>query len=131
MSFSSQSSSYREMEILSASADRLLVIVFDQLIVNLERARLAMERGNVELRVLSLRRARDLVNELLVTLDFDGGGQIAAQLADLYQFMLLQLVDVGQRGDLDTVRKLGRIASQLRDGFAGALEQSLAVQRSA
>jgi flagellar protein FliS len=131
MSFSSQSSSYREMEILSASADRLLVIVFDQLIVNLERARLAMERGNVELRVMSLRRARDLVNELLVTLDFDGGGQIAAQLADLYQFMLLQLVDVGQRGDIDTVRKLTRIASHLRDGFAGALEQSLAVQRSA
>lgn len=131
MSFASQSSSYREMEILSASADRLVVIVFDQLIVNLERTRIAMERGNVELRVVSLRRARDLVNELLVTLDFDRGGQVATQLADLYQFMLLQMVDVGQRGDTDTVRKLSSIASHLREGFAGAAEQSLAVQQSA
>lgn len=131
MSYASQQSSYREMEILSASPDRLLLIVFDQLVVNLERARIAMERKDVELRVNSLRRARAIVTELMTTLDFDKGGPLASQLADIYQFMLYELVDVGQRGDVAVVTKLANIARNLREGFAGAAEQALAMQKSA
>ncbi|WP_310572150.1 flagellar export chaperone FliS [Gemmatimonas sp.] len=120
MSYASQSSSYREMEIQSASPERLVVIVFEQLVVNLERARIAMDRKDVELRVTSLRRARGLVGELLATLDFEKGGPLANQLADLYQFMLYELVDIGQRGDVATLRKLVNIATSLRDGFTAA-----------
>jgi len=122
MSYASQSSSYREMEIHSASPARLVVIVFEQLVVNLERARIAMDRNDVELRFTSLRRARGLVSELLCTLDFEQGGALATQLADLYQFMLYELVDVGTRGDVATMRKLVNIATALRDGFTGAAQ---------
>lgn len=131
MSYPSQTSSYREMELLSASPERLVVIVFEQLVVNLERARIAMERNDIALRVTALRRARGLLSELLATLDFEQGGAIAKQLADLYQFMLYELVDIGQRGDLRVMRKLVSIASNLRDGFVGAAQQTLALQKSA
>jgi flagellar protein FliS len=111
------------MEIHAASPHKLVVIMFEQLVVNLERARIAMERQDIELRVASLRRARGLVTELLATLDLETGESIARELADLYQFMLVQLVDIGQRGDIVTMRKLVNIASQLRDGFQGAAQQ--------
>lgn len=130
MSYASQSSSYREMEIHAASPHKLVVIVFEQLVVNLERARIAMERNDVELRLTSLRRARDIVTELLGTLDFEQGGALANQLADLYQYLLYELVDIGQRGDLYVMRKLVKIASLLRDGFVGAAEQ-LASEKAA
>lgn len=130
MSYATQSSSYREMEIHSASPHKLVVIVFEQLVINLERARIAMERSDVELRVTSLRRARDIVTELLGTLDFEKGGPIATQLADLYQYMMYELVDIGMRGDVYTMRKLVSIATLLRDGFVGAAEQ-LAGQKAA
>jgi flagellar protein FliS len=122
MSYATQSSSYREIEIQSASPERLVVIVFEQLVVNLERARIGMERKDLELRVTSLRRARGLVTELLTTLDLERGGPLANQLADLYQFMLYELVDIGQRGDMITMRKLVNIAKSLRDGFTGAAQ---------
>lgn len=128
MSYASQTSSYREMEMHAASPERLVVVVFEQLVVNLERARIAMERKDIELRVASLRRARGLVGELLATLDFEKGGPVATQLADLYQYMLYELVDIGQRGDVITMRKLVNIATSLRDGFAGAAQQ-LGLQR--
>ncbi len=108
------------MEIQSASPERLVVIVFEQLVVNLERARIAMDRNDLELRVTSLRRARGLVAELLDTLDFEQGGTLAKQLADLYQFMLYELVDIGQRKDVVTLRKIVNIATSLRDGFTMA-----------
>lgn len=116
------------MEMHAASPERLVVVVFEQLVVNLERARIAMERKDIELRVASLRRARGLVGELLATLDFEKGGPVATQLADLYQYMLYELVDIGQRGDVITMRKLVNIATSLRDGFAGAAQQ-LGLQR--
>ena len=126
MSYARQTSSYRDMEIQAAAPERLVVIVFEHLVVNLERARIAMERRDIELRVTSLRRARGLVGELLATLDFEQGGAIANQLADLYQYMLYELVDIGQRGDVVTLRKLVNIATSLRDGFTVAA-QSVAV----
>jgi hypothetical protein len=40
--------------------------------------------------------------------------------------MLYELVDIGQRGDVVTLRKLVNIATSLRDGFTSAA-QSVAV----
>ena len=131
MSYASQSSSYRDMELRSASPERLVVFVFEQLVVNLERARIAMERKDIELRVTALRRARGLVGELLATLDFEKGGAIATQLADLYQYMMYELVDIGQRGDVVTLRKLVKIATDLRDGFSAAAAQVVELKKSA
>jgi flagellar protein FliS len=131
MSYASQTTSYREMELHAASPERLVVLTFEQLVVNLERARIAMERNDIELRVTALRRARGLVGELMATLDFDKGGPIANQLADLYQFMMYELVDIGQRGDLVTLKKLVKIATSLRDGFTAAAAQVVSMKKSA
>lgn len=124
MSYASQTASYREMEIHAASPEKLLVIVFEQLVVQLDRARIAMERKDIELRVVSLRKARNLVTELLTTLDFEKGGALAEQLSDIYVYMLYELVDIGQRGDLRVMGKLVSIAKELRDGFVGAAAQT-------
>ncbi len=130
-SYASQGASYRDLEVLSASPDRLLLMLFDHLAVQLERARIGTERQDLNLQVGALIKARAILGELLATLDFEQGGEIATQLADLYQFMLLQLVDVGQRGDLEMLRRLSLLAGTIRDGFAGAAEQVSTMKLSA
>jgi len=131
MSYASQAANYRDLEILSATPERLVVLMFDHLVIQLERARIGTERSDLELQVASLNKARAIVGELLATLDFEQGGAIAPQLADLYQFLLVELIDVGQRGDITMMRRLAAIASTLRDGFVGAAEQLTAVRMSA
>jgi len=131
MSYASQAANYRDLEILSATPERLVVLMFDHLVIQLERARIGTERSDLELQVASLNKARAIVGELLATLDFEKGGAIAPQLADLYQFLLVELIDVGQRGDITMMRRLAAIASTLRDGFVGAAEQLTTVRMSA
>lgn len=126
MSYGTLQANYREMEIQSASPEKLVCIVFEHLVINLERARIAMERKDIENRVVALRRARGLVTELLCTLDVEKGGPLAVDLAGMYQVMLVELVDVGMRGDLVCMGKLIRIATALRDGFVGAAQKVLA-----
>jgi len=128
MSYTALQSNYREMEIHAASPEKLVCIVFEQLVVNLERARIAIERKDLELRVVAMRRARGLVTELLTTLDVEKAGPLGVDLAGIYQVMLVEMVDVGMRGDLKVMQQLINIASSLRDGFVGA-EQQLTSQR--
>lgn len=131
MTYSARSASYREMEILSASPGRLVVMMFDHLMVQFERARIAIDRGDIELQTVSLGKARAIVSELLATLDFEKGGEIAAQLSALYTFMLSEMVDIGFRRDSKAVSRLAFMATELRDGFSGAVAQEAQARRSA
>ena len=131
MTNAAKTASYREMEVLSASPSRLLVMLFDQLVVQLTRAKIAIEQDNIVLRTESLARSRAIVSELLATLDFEKGQRIATDLSAIYSVMLSELVDVGIRKDLKVLGKLAFIASELRDGFTGAAADQATVKRSA
>ncbi|MCU0625258.1 MAG: flagellar export chaperone FliS [Gemmatimonadaceae bacterium] len=111
---------YREMEILAASPARLVVLMFEHLEVSMRRARIAIDQGNVEQRVVLLGKARAILSELLGTLDFEKGGTIATELAQLYSFLLAELTDVGIRRDVQRLDRLVKIVNELREGFTGA-----------
>ena len=119
------------MEILSASPERLVVLMFDSLVVHLHRVRIAIDANDVSLRTVSLSKARALLSELLSTLDFEKGGSIAKNLGSLYTFMLGELVDVGVVRDSKHVARITQIAESLREGFTGAAAVAVPAKRQA
>ena len=123
MSYAAQASRYREMEVLAASPPQLVVILFDHLLVTMRRAQMAMEHGDIEARTTLISKSRAVISELLVTLDFEKGGEIATQLSALYTFLLAELLDVGIRRDVVRMQRLTGIVNELRDAFAGAAAQ--------
>ncbi len=131
MTYATQAANYRDLEVLGAPPERLLLMLFDQALTQFERVRIGIERNNVEMQVTALTRVRAIVAELLATLDFEQGGEIAGQLGDLYQFLLLQLLDLGRRPDPARLARLAGIMATLRDGFSGAAEQLAAHKLSA
>jgi flagellar secretion chaperone FliS len=118
MSYASPAVAYREREVLAAAPGRLVVIVFDHLLVNLRRARVAMEANNASARAESIAKAREAVMELLATTDIDRGGVIASNLRSIYVFLLRELVTLGSRNDVARVDGFVRIVTDLRDAFA-------------
>jgi flagellar protein FliS len=118
MSYTSQASRYREMEVLSASPGRLVVLLYDHLLVQLRRAALAMEQGDAERRAAALERASSAVQELMVTLDHEKGGEIAAQLSGLYGFLLGEFITLGRSRDTAHLGRLIGMVTELRDAFA-------------
>lgn len=131
MSYASQVASYREMEILSASPERLVVLMFDHLVVSLHRVKLSLDNNDVNLRTVSLGKARGIVSELLATLDFDKGGKIARDLSNLYTFLLGEMLEIGMHRDARKVERLMQIAEELRTGFTGAASAAVPVKRPA
>jgi flagellar protein FliS len=121
--YATQAASYREMEILSASPERLVVICFDQLVIQLNRARIAAEQGDPRVRVAAMTKARAIITELLSTLDFEQGGRISTDLAAIYRFLLADLTDQALAPNAVRLVQLAAIAADLRDGFDGAAKQ--------
>ena len=85
MSYAAATSAYRDMEVLSAPPGRLVVIVYDFLLVNLRRTGIAIDSHNAELFSVSLGKSQDALVELMGELDMEFGDHwgIAAEQAGL------------------------------------------------
>jgi flagellar protein FliS len=118
MSYAHAAGAYREREILTASPAKLVVIVFDHLLVNLRRAKLAHEAGNVEARVEAVCKAREAVMELLASTDVERGGEIAQNLRALYVFLFNELLVMGHSPDALRLQKIAETVMNLREAFA-------------
>ena len=123
MTYPSRASQYRELQVMSASPARLTVLLFEHLEVVMRRAQTAIRSDQVELRVQNLGRAREIVSELLGTLDLERGGTIAIDLSMLYGFLLGELVDVGMRRDAMRLGRLIGIVNTLSGAFSDAARQ--------
>ena len=114
----SQANVYREREVLTASPEKLVVIVFDHVLENLRRARVAIEAGNIEQRAQAMRRAREGVMELLTTTDEDRGGEMALKLRALYAYALREFLAIGRTLDIKQLDSVTAILANLRESFA-------------
>ena len=131
VSYASQASQYQEVAVRSASPGQLVVMVYDHLLLNLRRARLAVEQGNVELRATALDRARAARGELLATLDMERGGEIAGQLNGVYAFLLGELTDFARRPSVARLDRVIGMADELRSAFALVAQQPVPVREVA
>jgi len=108
---------YRETEILSAAPERLLIITFDGLLAAMTRARIAAVASRADVMLPALEKSRDILGELLATLDFNRGGAIARQLSSIYVFQLSQLQTMGIAPDVRMLERLTAQIRELRDAF--------------
>ena len=120
MTYSRQASRYRETEVLTATPGQLVVLLYDHMLLSLRRARTAMETRDLEASSEQLEKSRNVLTELLVTLDRERGGEVAANLGALYSFLLGELVQVGVRNDLRRLDRVAHMIGELRDAFAQA-----------
>jgi len=114
----SQANVYREREVLTASPEKLIVIVFDHVLVNLYRARVAIEANNIERRVQALTKAREGVMELLSSVDVERGGPVAGNLLALYSFAIRELFEIGRTKNVAKLDAVFTVMNNLRDAFA-------------
>jgi flagellar secretion chaperone FliS len=111
------------MQVMSASPARLTVLLFEHLEVVMRRAQTAIRNDQIEQRVVNMGRSREIVSELLGTLDLERGGDIALDLSMLYGFLLAELVDVGIRRDAVRLGRLIGIVNTLSTAFGLAAKQ--------
>lgn len=86
-------SSYRKAQIETAPPHKLVAMLLHGAVIRCQQAKEALEKGlHNEARPLLL-KAQDIVAELMSSLDFEKGGEIAQRLFLLYEFVYRRLVE--------------------------------------
>jgi flagellar protein FliS len=84
---------YLENRVLSADPIELVRMLYQAAESAVREARRRLEAGEIAARSKAIARACDILAELAVSLDRDRGGEIAARLSRLYNYMTLRLVE--------------------------------------
>jgi flagellar protein FliS len=112
---------YRVNQIQMASKEQLLIITYDIGIRSCAAAEKAIESQDAEQVNANLQRAQSVVRELMVTLNLEQGGEIAASLLRLYDFMYCQLVEANVKQDAGAVKTVRSMLEELKATWMEAI----------
>ena len=109
---------YGAQQVNTASPAKMVHMLYDRTISFLYEAVQAIEAGNIQGRCNANCRAIELLSHLSNTLDMDSGGQIAANLEELYHFSMMHLMKVDRNNDPQAARDVIELLTPLRDSWA-------------
>jgi flagellar protein FliS len=85
---------YRENDVRGATAVRLVVLLYEQLVQDLSQALHAIEQNDIELRTKRINHAILVIGHLQSPLDFANGGKVAQDLDNFYNVLRQNLIQV-------------------------------------
>ena len=76
-----------------------------------------------------IRKTRDIINELSISLDMKVGQKTAARLESLYQFVLTQLTCANIKADRPALESILRVLTPLYEAWAEVCDPASAPQK--
>jgi flagellar protein FliS len=111
---------YREDAILSATPERLVTMLYDRLLLDIERGEAAQRAGDWTAANTQLQHAQAIVAELMSSLTDGWDG--AAGLRGLYAFLTQTLIGANVGRDPDRTRSAREIVAPLREAWHAAAD---------
>jgi len=108
---------YRKTEVETADPLKLVLICYDEAIKNLKIAREKYLNEEFEDKAYALKRAISFISELNRALDLEKGGEIAANLHALYDFMVRHLMEGDLKKDIKAFDQVIAMLSELKEAW--------------
>ncbi len=109
--------SYKKSQIETADQLTLIIMLYDRAILLLNKAKKEILEKKHEEKHHSLTKARDIVFELIQSLDQDKGGEIAFSLLRLYDFVIREIMDGDTNLNTKAIDNAKGILSELRESW--------------
>ena len=114
---------YASDKVTMSSPERLITMLYDRLLVDIDAAEAAMNRGDRETAHHELGHAQAIVLELLAALE-QGTWSGGAGLAQLYVWMVRHLVSANINQDTGALAHCRELVTPLRDAWREAASQT-------
>jgi flagellar protein FliS len=107
-----------ETGVAAASPQRLVVMLYDGAIKAIHAARAALAREDIAGRGASISKAIAIIDEgLRPALDLKSGGEIAANLASLYEYIVNRLLYANLKQDEASLDEAARLLAELKSAW--------------
>jgi flagellar secretion chaperone FliS len=115
---------YKQMSVLTSSRGQVLILLYEAAIQNVKKATLYLEKKDWAGKGHHILKAHDILNELVNSLDFDAGGDIARNLERLYNFMIEQLIKANIEHSKEALQTVQKLLETLLSGWREAVGQT-------
>jgi flagellar protein FliS len=103
--------------VAAADPHRLITMLMDGALERISSALGAMEHGDVPARNGHIHRAVEIMQELRGSLNLEAGGEIASNLADLYDYSCQQLVRANLENRPQILEEVANLLRQIRSAW--------------
>lgn len=112
-----------ETGVKTASAHQLVQMLYDGLLESLAQARGALDKGDIEAKGRAITKASRIVDEGLKAALSPAGGELTANLSNLYGYITRRLMQAHLRNDVTALEECQRLVQPLRDAWADIRSQ--------
>lgn len=112
---------YRQTNVRTVSREKLLLMLFDGAIGFAKASQRQLQAGDVAGFREYLVKSQAIVTEFLSTLDMQAGGEIAANLQQIYLFLVDHMNAANRSLRGTNMEDVSRILGTLKDGFEEAV----------
>ncbi len=104
-----------EQDFLVEGADPhdLVQILFTHMLVNLEMARDALERKDLQAKSTHLTKSLTIIHVLTTSLDFERGGEVAQSLEQIYTWAQRKLMDASFKNSIPAINEVHESISEI------------------
>lgn len=114
---------YKKTSVETASKEQILLMLYQAAIKNCKKAIEAIEVKNVAKKGEYIGKMQDIVVELSNSLDFEVGGDVAKELASLYDYILYSSTQANIKIDKTHLEGCLKVLNTLYDGWTEAIKQ--------
>ncbi len=105
----------------TASRERLMVLLLEAALRHVRAGAAALEGKRRTTAMLPLKKATDIVNELMTTLNRPVAPEMVDRLTELYAFICARLLAAQATGEAGPAREAERVLAPIVEGFTGAV----------
>ena len=117
MGYENIKKSYLKNQVMSASPNKLIEMLYQGAIKSVKIAGIAIENDNPKKAHKELVRAQDILMELKGSLNTEVGGDVPENLESLYEFMYQQLVKANMNKDQTLLPPVVKMLTELLDAW--------------
>ena len=112
-----------ETQVLSASPEHLITLLFDGARAAIMKARLHMQNNNIEGRGIAISKAIDIVDSgLKVSVDLEAGGELAKNLVATYELIIRNLLLANLNADAEKLDLAERLLTDIGSAWREAVD---------
>ena len=135
MSYKNVSSTYKETAIKTAGQGQLIVMLYDEAVKQLTKAIELLDLDNtkkdparIEIINKAIMKTEEILTELMVSLDFEQGGDISKNLFSLYTWFNRELLEANISKDAKRIRIVRDMIMDLRNTWHKISNQAAETQ---
>ncbi len=103
--------------VAAADPHRLTLMLMDGALERIAAAKGNLTNGRIAEKCALIQRSIDILHELRTSLDFEAGGELAANLDSLYDYMVRQLAKANAGDRVEILDEVMRLLTEIRGAW--------------